>query len=542
MKMCRKFLAVALAFMLLVSVFPMSANAATVDAQDVTSLVTAAKGAIGKTREQLKLPDNHWCGYFTGYCINNSRLTKSLGKISNAQCAYAIDIADWVCNIKQAGTFYVFSSAHQKQVKQFYPDLKKPGRLIKTTSSSFTPKVGDFVEFTWHDWGEHEFDHVGIVSKVTNKYITYIEGNTSAGGGYEGTVVSQSRRRDDSSIIGYVRINTGSSEPSSETDQSTSSTYSAGNYAVDHVNGVNVRSGAGTSYLVVGAAANKTTFSVSKISGEWGYTSSINTGSGYQSGWVNLAYCKKGSVAPQIADSNSPNVITLGRSFSIKGTISSASKLKSVTAGVYTSTSGGSMKIGKTVNPNVTSFSLSNLDADVKFGKLPAGVYYYRVSATNDSGTTTLLNKRFTVVLPSGWFTLSPKNAPKTSLDVKGAATTNEANVQIYRSNKSSAQQWKFMHLGNGWYTITARCSGKALDVKGGVGKFGTNVQQYAGNGTAAQKWYLQDSGDGYYYLLPQVNASLALDVYDGRSANGTNVWVYTQNGTNAQKWKLQKV
>lgn len=193
------------------------------------------------------------------------------------------------------------------------------------------------------------------------------------------------------------------------------------------------------------------------------------------------------------------------------------------------------MKIGKTANPNATSYNLANLDADVKFGKLPAGVYYYRVSATNEPGTTTLINKKFTVIVPYGWFTLSPKNAPKASLDVKGAGTSNEINVQIYGSNMSSAQQWKFTHLGNGWYIITARCSGKVLDVKGCVGKSGTNVQQYAGNGTAVQKWYLQDSGDGYYYLLPQVNTSLALDVCDGRSTNGTNVWIYSRNNTNAQ-------
>ena len=170
-----------------------------------------------------------------------------------------------------------------------------------------------------------------------------------------------------------------------------------------------------------------------------------------------------------------------------------------------------------------------------------SGAYTYRVTAVNAAGSVTLVNKKFAVIM-DGWFTLSPKSAPNSSLDVQGAKTGNGVNVQIYKKNKSAAQQWKLTHVGNGYYTITSKCSNKALDVKGGVSKSGTNVQQYAHNGTASQKWLLEDAGNGYYYLCPQLNLNLALDVCNGDIANGTNVWVYSRNRTNAQKWKIQRV
>ena len=69
--------------------------------------------------------------------------------------------------------------------------------------------------------------------------------------------------------------------------------YSTGTYTVTASSGVNVRSGAGTGYSKVGAAAKNVSFTVSKISGSWGYTSSVNCTNGYKSGWILLDNCAK---------------------------------------------------------------------------------------------------------------------------------------------------------------------------------------------------------------------------------------------------------
>ena len=76
------------------------------------------------------------------------------------------------------------------------------------------------------------------------------------------------------------------------TIQASAASYSTGSYTVTTNGGVNVRSGAGTNYSRVGAARNGTSFTVSKISGGWGYTSSIQCTNGTRSGWVYLSNCR----------------------------------------------------------------------------------------------------------------------------------------------------------------------------------------------------------------------------------------------------------
>lgn len=93
---------------------------------------------------------------------------------------------------------------------------------------------------------------------------------------------------------------------------------------------------------------------------------------------------------------NYPTSLKKGQAYSIYGTVtSSVSNIKSLTCGVYTT--GGTLKTGKTVSPNAKSYSLANVDAYVYFNNLAAGTYDYKVIATNSAGTTTVINKRFTV-------------------------------------------------------------------------------------------------------------------------------------------------
>lgn len=72
--------------------------------------------------------------------------------------------------------------------------------------------------------------------------------------------------------------------------------YSTGNWTIASNAGCNVRTGPSTGYSKVGAASKNVTFYVSKVSGSWGYTSSIRCTNGTKSGWVCLDYCSyKGS-------------------------------------------------------------------------------------------------------------------------------------------------------------------------------------------------------------------------------------------------------
>ena len=91
-----------------------------------------------------------------------------------------------------------------------------------------------------------------------------------------------------------------------------------------------------------------------------------------------------------------PN-IEAGNVFSIHGTITSASSaLKSVTVGVYDSN--GKWMTGKTVNPNVKTYDIANIDAAVRFDNLKAGTYSYKVIASNTvNANSVVVNQKFTV-------------------------------------------------------------------------------------------------------------------------------------------------
>lgn len=130
-----------------------------------------------------------------------------------------------------------------------------------------------------------------------------------------------------------------------------------------------------------------------------------------------------------ISNYNVPGTLKPGQTYSVKGTISSGSKITSVTAGVYTSASGGTMKTGKTVRPNTTSYNLKNVDVYLYFNRLPAGTYYYRVSATNSAGAKVLINSSFTVKSAATYARISDYNIPGTlqagqSYSIKGSISS----------------------------------------------------------------------------------------------------------------------
>jgi len=128
---------------------------------------------------------------------------------------------------------------------------------------------------------------------------------------------------------------------------------------------------------------------------------------------INSAFSVKSSAAyARISNYNVPGTLRAGQSYSIKGTITSATKLSSVTAGVYTSSSGGIKKTGRTVHPNKTSYNLKNVDAYVYFNQLPAGTYYYRVTASNSAGDIVLINRSFTVTAAVAYAKISGYNTP----------------------------------------------------------------------------------------------------------------------------------
>ena len=124
--------------------------------------------------------------------------------------------------------------------------------------------------------------------------------------------------------------------------------------------------------------------------------------------------------------------------------------------------------------------------------------------------------------------------------DVTSASTVNGARVQLYSSNNTNAQKYRFESIGNGTYKIINASSGKVLDVAGGSTANGASLQQYTSNNTVAQQWTVRNYGSGKIALV-SVNANKAVDIPDGNAVQQAQLQLYSPNGTVAQQWTVAK-
>ena len=93
-----------------------------------------------------------------------------------------------------------------------------------------------------------------------------------------------------------------------------------------------------------------------------------------------------------------PSTLIQGKGFSVRGKIKSSRKIKSVTAGVVNASTKKWTSVKATKKKiNAKSFNLKKLDSKLIFGKLPVGVYYYRIDVKTSSGNKTVVNYLFNV-------------------------------------------------------------------------------------------------------------------------------------------------
>ncbi|HIT52248.1 MAG TPA: RICIN domain-containing protein [Candidatus Aveggerthella excrementigallinarum] len=127
-------------------------------------------------------------------------------------------------------------------------------------------------------------------------------------------------------------------------------------------------------------------------------------------------------------------------------------------------------------------------------------------------------------------------------LDIASGSLANGANVQIYSSNMTKAQQFQVAFDSDGYCTLTNVGSGKVVEVEGGVPKSGANIQQNEYNGSDEQKWLLRENENGSFAIVSKLSEDLALDIDGSGEENCTNVQLYSANGTKAQQFSFLDV
>lgn len=143
-------------------------------------------------------------------------------------------------------------------------------------------------------------------------------------------------------------------------------------------------------------------------------------------------------------------------------------------------------------------------------------------------------------VLADGTYTIQSSVNSRYVLDIANGSTASGANVQLYQSNDTPAQQFKVTHDSQGYVTFTNVKSGKVLDVYNGTAQNGINVRQYTSNNSRAQKWIVRKDGNGYS-IVSALNSNYVLNGTSGKAYNGNNVELYSYSGSNSNRWLFNK-
>ena len=203
-------------------------------------------------------------------------------------------------------------------------------------------------------------------------------------------------------------------------------------------------------------------------------------------------------------------------------------------------------------NTNAQKWIIRNFgDGSVYFTSLLSGKVMDVASARTANGTNIWVYdsngttaQRFYLLsttyhpVEDGAYVISNKGNRNMVIDVNGANRRVAVNVQLYTSNGTAAQKFKFKQNSDGFYTITNVNSRHVLDVASALISNGANIWQYSSNDSNAQKWIIHVNSDGSVTLISACSSKV-IDITNGKLKNGSNIQQYAFNNTNAQKFVL---
>lgn len=124
-------------------------------------------------------------------------------------------------------------------------------------------------------------------------------------------------------------------------------------------------------------------------------------------------------------------------------------------------------------------------------------------------------------------------------IDLVNAITTDGNNIQLWDCNDIAAQRW--IIDGATVPTISSTHNrihfgldtDKCMDVKGAATANGTNVELYHCHTTNNSQYFVFNDDQIQFYQ----DRTKCLDLSNSKTDNGTNIQLFQCNGTNAQKW-----
>ncbi|MDE6775029.1 MAG: peptidoglycan DD-metalloendopeptidase family protein [Ruminococcus sp.] len=152
---------------------------------------------------------------------------------------------------------------------------------------------------------------------------------------------------------------------------------------------LNIRSGHGSEYKVVGKLYPDSEFVVTKADSEWAHVEYNGI-----SGFCSTEYIQKAEEkisGIELNDTGTLNNLMLeGELFRVKGIIKSGFPLKSVTGGIYEA-DGETPIYTAEANPDSNYYNIKSFDNVLLFNRLKSGSYVYRLTAEDSEGYTCCL-------------------------------------------------------------------------------------------------------------------------------------------------------
>ncbi|WBC17369.1 ThuA domain-containing protein [Micromonospora sp. WMMA1998] len=183
--------------------------------------------------------------------------------------------------------------------------------------------------------------------------------------------------------------------------------------------------------------------------------------------------------------------------------------------------------LGQVAVPNTGGWT-TFADVSTALSGVPSGTQTVYLTFTG-SGSGLFDVDDFTLVRSTGTGGVGPvKGLAGKCLDVRGAASADGTQIQLYTCNSSAAQSWTVTPNG------PVKALGKCLDVSGGGSADGTKIQLWTCNGTGAQNWSAQADG-----TVRNPQSGKCLDVSGNNSADSTPVHLWTCTGAANQRWTL---
>ena len=136
------------------------------------------------------------------------------------------------------------------------------------------------------------------------------------------------------------------------------------------------------------------------------------------------------------------------------------------------------------------------------------------------------------------WYVFVNRHSGK-AMDLWEWSTADGGQVRQFTRTDANNQQWQFVDVGNGYYQLRNRHSGKVMTMPNATD--GTPLIQTAASSDTKQHFTLRDSAGGYVRFLNR-HSGKALDLWQWSTADGGVIAQYADVDGANQQWQMMQV